>query len=85
VSLDVAERRVALAAARVQSWKAKLDDLQAKDARPAELLPTEVEWYKARGELVAEVMNWHRARVQFTRVVGGEFPLVKRRRHDDRK
>jgi len=70
VAVDSAGRRVAFAAARAESWKAKLDDLGAKGGRPAELLQAELEWYKARGELVAEVMGWHRARVKLSLAVG---------------
>jgi hypothetical protein len=70
VALDSAARRAARAAARAESWKAKIDELTAKGGRPAEVLQAELEWYKSRGELVGEVMAWHRARVKFVLAVG---------------
>lgn len=70
VSRDSAARRVALARSRVDSWKAKLDDLKARGGKPAEVAQAEIEWYKARAELVGEVMAWHRARVKLGLATG---------------
>lgn len=64
--MAVAARRVALAKARVQSWQAKAE----KTEKPADRLPAELEWYKARGELVADVMAWHQWRVKFRAAQG---------------
>jgi hypothetical protein len=70
VALDSAARRVALARSRVEGWQAKTDELREKGGRPAEVLQAETEWYKTRGELVVEVMGWHRARVKLGLAVG---------------
>lgn len=59
VQMASAARRVALAKARVEGWQAKVEKAKRED-KPFDRLPFELEWYKARAEVVQEVMAWHR-------------------------
>jgi hypothetical protein len=61
-----AVRRVGLARAAAESWKAKVD----RSDKPADRLPAEIEWLKARAAVVAAVMDWHRWRVRFVAAQG---------------
>jgi hypothetical protein len=75
VALDSQTRRVAFARDRVDRWREKLDEAerQLKAGVPlADLQEAQVrlEWLKARAELVAEVMAWHRARVRLKAAMG---------------
>ena len=75
VTLNAQTKRVALARDRVAAWKVKLDEAEAqqKAGLPfADLQAAQVRlvWLKARGELVAEVMAWHQARVRLRAAMG---------------
>lgn len=66
VQMASSARRVALAKGRAESWKAKVD----KENKPLDRLPLELEWYKARAEVVQEVMTWHRWRAKYRSAQG---------------
>ncbi len=59
VQMASAARRVALAKGRVESWQTQVEKA-TRDDKPFDRLPLELEWYKARAEVVQEVMAWHR-------------------------
>ncbi len=58
-----AARRVALAKARQETWHKKVEKAKT-DQAPYDRLPAEIEWYRARADVVQEVMAWHRWRVK---------------------
>jgi hypothetical protein len=60
--------QVALARWRAEQLAKKAAD--AKDKGPLVELPAELEAYRARTEVVAAVMSWHRARVKLAAAVG---------------
>lgn len=70
VSLESAGKRVALVQHRVDHWQGKIESIMDKVGRPAEVLQAELEWYRARGDLITEIMQWHRQRIQLTHAVG---------------
>lgn len=69
LQMDGAARRIALAKGRAESWKAKIDSA-AKDDKAFDRLPLELEWYKARADLVQEVMAWHRWHARYRAALG---------------
>jgi hypothetical protein len=69
VQMASAARRVALAKSRAESWQAKIEKVR-KDDKPLDRLPLEAEWYKARAEVVQEVMAWHRWHAKFRAAQG---------------
>lgn len=71
VQMASAARRVALAKGRVEGWQAKVEKAKTDD-KPFDRLPLELEWYKARAEVVQEVMAWHRWHAKL-RVAQGVF------------
>jgi hypothetical protein len=64
-----AARRIALAKGRAESWRSKIDTA-TKDEKPYDRLLLELEWYKARADLVQEVMAWHRWHARFRAAQG---------------
>ncbi len=75
VSLNAQARRVQLARDRLAIYSAQRADAAKKreaNQPGAELLESQVtlEWLKARGEVVAEVMAWHTARVRLKAAKG---------------
>lgn len=75
VSLNAQARRVQLARDRLAGYSAQRADAAKKreaNQPGAELLEAQVtlEWLKARGEVVAEVMAWHTARVRLKAAKG---------------
>lgn len=75
VALDAHAKRVALARDRADAEKARLDDavkkreagLPGSDLAEAQ---ARLEWVKARGDLIAEVMAWHQARIRLLAAQG---------------
>ncbi|QEL20246.1 TolC family protein [Limnoglobus roseus] len=59
VQMASAARRVALAKGRAEGWQTKVEKAK-KDDKAFDRLPLELEWYKARADVVQEVMAWHR-------------------------
>jgi hypothetical protein len=81
VARNAQTARLSLARDRLDSWRAKWDDAVRQKAAKlpgAELAEFQVrlEWLKARSEVVAEVMAWHRARVLLTAARGGFTPAA---------
>jgi hypothetical protein len=74
-----AARRIALAKGRADSWKTKIEKAKADD-KPYDRLPLELEWYKARADLVQEVMAWHRWHARFRAAQGTllDFPPAEK-------
>lgn len=72
-----AARRVALAKGRADSWQKKVEKA-AKDEKPYDRLPLELEWYRARADVVQEVMAWHRWHAKYRAAQGTllEEPVV---------
>jgi hypothetical protein len=68
VALAGEATQVALARWRAEQLAKKAAD--AKDKGPLVELPAELESYRARAEVVAAVMSWHRARVKLAAAVG---------------
>lgn len=62
-------RRVALAKGRADSWREKVEKA-AKEEKLYDRLPMELEWYRARAEVVQEVMAWHRWHAKFRAAQG---------------
>jgi hypothetical protein len=78
-ALNAQTSRLALARDRADSWKVKLDDAvkqKAADLPGAQFAEVSVrlEWLKARGEVIAEVMAWHQARVKLSASRGALAP-----------
>lgn len=71
VQMASAARRVALAKSRVEAWQAKVEKAKKED-KPFDRLPLELEWYRARADVVQEVMAWHRWHVKL-RAAQGAF------------
>lgn len=67
-------RMVALAWEREKSWAEKNREVESRRkqglASFAEVTPTMLDWLKARGDLVQEIMNWHIARVKLRQAQG---------------
>jgi hypothetical protein len=70
IALESAGRRVGLANCRAMDWQAKRDDLSKQGAKPAEALQAELEWYRARADLMTEVTAYHQARVKLKAAQG---------------
>jgi hypothetical protein len=64
-----AARRIALAKGRAESWQTKIEKA-VKEDKPYDRLLLELEWYKARADLVQEVMAWHRWHARFRAAQG---------------
>ncbi len=68
VQMESAARRVALAKSRAESYRDKVT--KAGD-KLADKLPAEIEWYRARADLIVEVMAWHTWKVKYRAAQGG--------------
>lgn len=64
-----ASRRVALAKGRAESWKVQVDRA-TQDGKAYDRLLVEFEWYKARADVVQEVMAWHRWHARYRAALG---------------
>jgi outer membrane protein TolC len=68
---------VALASARERSWAEKVNDIRSRQqqglASFAEVASANLDWFKARGDVIQEVMAWHIAWVKL-RQAQGLFP-----------
>jgi outer membrane protein TolC len=68
---------VALASARERSWAEKVNDIRSRQqqglASFAEVAAANLDWFKARGDVIQEVMAWHVAWVKL-RQAQGLFP-----------
>lgn len=68
LQMESATRRVALAKSRAESYRDKVT--KAGD-KLADKLPAEIEWYRARADLIVEVMAWHTWKVKYRAAQGG--------------
>lgn len=68
LQMESAARRVALAKSRAESYRDKVT--KAGD-KLADKLPAEIEWYRARADLIVEVMAWHTWKVKYRAAQGG--------------
>jgi len=68
LQMESAARRVALARSRAVSYRDKVT--KAGD-KLADKLPAEIEWYRARADLIVEVMAWHTWKVKYRAAQGG--------------
>ncbi len=68
LQMESAARRVALAKSRAESLRDKVT--KAGD-KLADKLPAEIEWYRARADLIVEVMAWHTGKLKYRAAQGG--------------
>ena len=68
LQMESAARRVALAKSRAESARDKVT--KAGD-KLADKLPAEIEWYRARADLIVEIMAWHTWKVKYRAAQGG--------------
>lgn len=78
-ALNAQTTRLALARDRADSWKAKWGDAvkqKAADLPGAAFaeISARLDWLKARGEVIAEVMAWHQARAKLSASRGALAP-----------
>ncbi len=65
---------VALASARERSWASKVDEVKSRQkqglASFAEIASADLDWFKARGDVITDVMAWHIAWVKLRQAQG---------------